>query len=104
MYPVAAIGHRHELGVRELRRFRLSRVDCIYVDLPMSHPGTADLGNALRNRGFFFGAVLPGLNGDDVLRLQFLNNVPVDPNDISVASDHGRDVLDAILRDRAENE
>ena len=78
----------------------LHRLECIYVDLPLSHPETATLGMQLRDLGFFFGAVLPGLHGDDALRLQYLNNVEISTADIQVASDHGRRVLSAVTADR----
>jgi hypothetical protein len=36
----------------------------------------------------------------DVLRMQSLHRVRVDPADISVASDHGRELLDYVLADQ----
>lgn len=89
----AVRAHLHEL--------RLQRVDCIYVDLPLTQAGAGALGARLRNLGFFFGTLIPEFGGGDVLRLQFLNNVEIVPTDIHTASDAGRRLLKAILDDQA---
>jgi hypothetical protein len=60
------------------------------------------LGPQLRKLGFFFGGVIPQLRDVDVLRLQYLNNVEISPEDIAVASDFGRALLDFILQDKSD--
>jgi len=89
----------------ELVRFRLSelclrRIDCIYLDLPLSHPATAQACASLEMLGFFFAGIIPEMFDSDVLRLQYLNNVDIDPNDISVASDFGGELLDYVLKSK----
>ncbi len=81
----------------QLHRFCEQQRECIYVDLPLVDPATAHLGDELDEMGFFFGGIFPNLRGNgDVLRLQFLNNVNVHIEDIQVASDLGRRLLDYI--------
>jgi len=87
----------------ELVRFRLHelylrRIDCIYIDLPLSHPATAQSCASLEMLGFFFAGIIPEMFDGDILRLQYLNNVEIDPNDISVASDFGEELLAYVLK------
>ena len=86
-----------ELVDRHLRDLCLHRVDCVYVDLPLSHPATRRAG--LKNLGVFFGGIIPEAHagGGDVLRLQYLNNVEVEPGDVSTASDFGQELLGLIF-------
>jgi anti-sigma regulatory factor (Ser/Thr protein kinase)/GNAT superfamily N-acetyltransferase len=99
--PGADLGELVRLRVRELC---LHRVDCIYVDLPLSHPATAQAGAGLRDLGFFFGGIIPeaysGAIGGDVLRLQYLNNIEIKPDDVYTASDFGGELLGLIFRQR----
>jgi serine/threonine-protein kinase RsbW len=84
-----------------LNQARLSHIDCIYADLPLQDRGCPRIASALRKMGFFFGGVIPLLRGGDVLRLQYLNNVRVEPEDIKTASPFGRKLLDWIFEDMA---
>jgi hypothetical protein len=71
--------------------------DCVYVDLPLSDPGTQHHGNGVRELGFTFGGVFPNrLHDCDVLRYQYLDRVTLDVSDIALASDHGRELLDYV--------
>src|SRR5215204_5733217 len=83
-----------------LRDLSLHRVDCVYVDLPLSHPATPGAASGLRDLGLFFGGIIPESHaeGGDVLRLQYLNNVEIRAGDISTASDFGEELLDLIFR------
>ncbi|MBA2713134.1 MAG: ATP-binding protein [Rubrobacteraceae bacterium] len=89
-----------ELVHRHLRDLSLHRVDCVYVDLPLSHPATPGATAGLENLGVFFGGLIPEAHagGGDVLRLQFLNNVEVQPGDVSTASDFGEELLGLIFQ------
>ncbi len=91
--------------LRELVRVRLRelcqhRVDCIYIDLPLSHPAVEEAGSGLGELGFFFGGVLPELRDGDVLRLQYLNEVEIRPEDVQTGSDFGRELADLVFRDK----
>ena len=74
-----------------------ARVDCIFIDLPLAHPWTPVMCRQLEDMGFFFSGIMPETAAGDMLRLQYLNNVPVDPGRIVVASDFGRELLDYIV-------
>ena len=89
-----------ELVHRHLRDLSLHRVDCVYVDLPLSHPATPGAAAGLEDLGVFFGGIIPEAHagGGDVLRLQYLNNVEVRPDDVSTASDFGKELLGLIFR------
>ncbi len=91
------------IGAR-LRELCLHRVDCIYADLPLSHRATPHAGTWLQKLGFFYSGVIPELRDGDVLRLEYLNNVEVEPADVRTASDFGRGLLDLISQQRAISE
>jgi serine/threonine-protein kinase RsbW len=55
----------------------------------------------LESLGFFFAGVVPEKDDRDVLRLQYLNRVTIDAQQIQVASDFGRELLDYVLRAQA---
>ena len=89
-----------ELVHDHLRDLCLHRVDCIYVDLPLSHPATPGAAAGLKSLGPFFGGIIPEAHpgGGDVLRLQYLNNVEIEASDVSTASDFGEELLGLIFR------
>jgi anti-sigma regulatory factor (Ser/Thr protein kinase) len=91
------------VGVR-LRELCLHRVDCIYVDLPLSHPAVQSAGARLDELGFFFGGIIPELRGGDVLRLQYLNEVDVRPDDVRTGSDFGQGLVNLIFRQKSTAE
>jgi serine/threonine-protein kinase RsbW len=89
-----------ELVHGHLRDLSLHRVDCVYVDLPLSHPATPGTASGLGELGLFFGGIIPEAHagGGDVLRLQYLNNVEIRAGDVSTASDFGKELLGLIFR------
>jgi anti-sigma regulatory factor (Ser/Thr protein kinase) len=92
-----------ELVYKHLRDLSLHRVDCVYVDLPLSDPVTRSSAAGLEKLGVFFGGVIPEAHpvGGDVLRLQYLNNVEIEAGDVSTASDFGEELLGLIFRQHA---
>jgi serine/threonine-protein kinase RsbW len=98
--PGADLREMVRLRMRELC---LHRIDCIYVDLPLSHPATREAGDSLEELGFFFGCIIPEARGGDVLRLQYLNNVEINPEDVHTASDFGRELLEIVLQEYETN-
>lgn len=93
--------------IEDLARFRLKelclrRIDCIYLDLPLTHPATQKFCASIEILGFFFGGVIPEMFDGDVLRLQYLNNVDIDLNSIVVVSDFGKELFDYITLVRNE--
>jgi len=87
-----------ELVRFRLRELCLQHIDCIYLDLPLSHPATQLFCAPLEMLGFFFAAVIPELSGGDVLRLQYLNNVEVGAGEIKTATTAGRELVDYVLK------
>lgn len=97
----------HEFGcdLRDLVRSHLrelcaSRIDCIYLDLPISDPATAAACPELEALGFFFSGIIPEMFRGDLLRFQYLNNVVVAAAETVLASDFGRELFDYVLRCR----
>jgi serine/threonine-protein kinase RsbW len=93
-----------ELVRVRLRELCLHRVDCIYVDLPLSNPAVQSAGARLDELGFFFGAIIPELRDGDVLRLQYLNEVDVRADDVRTGSDFGRELANVIFQQKSATE
>jgi serine/threonine-protein kinase RsbW len=90
-----------ELVRVRLRELCLHRVDCIYVDLPLSHPAAQNAGARLDELGFFFGGVIPELHDGDVMRLQYLNEVDIRPDDVRTGSDFGQGLVKLIFQEKS---
>jgi serine/threonine-protein kinase RsbW len=89
----AVAGERHHL-------FHRRGLDAVYVDLPLRTPATAQVADHLERLGVSYAGVFPNPHADgDVLRMQSLHRVRVKADDIAVASDHGRELLDYVLAD-----
>jgi hypothetical protein len=75
-------------------------LDAVYIDLPLEQPATALLADDLERLGVSYSGIFPNHHCDgDVLRMQSLHRVRVKADDIAVASDHGRELLDYVLAD-----
>jgi hypothetical protein len=89
----AVAAERHHL-------FHRKQLDAVYLDLPLENPATALLADDLERLGVSYAGVFPNNRTDgDVLRMQSLHRARVAPEDISVASDHGHELLDYVLTD-----
>lgn len=89
----AIAAERHHL-------FHRLRLAAIYLDLPLEQPATALVADDLERLGVSYAGVFPNRRTDgDVLRMQSLHRVRVKADDIAVASDHGRELLDYVLAD-----
>jgi serine/threonine-protein kinase RsbW len=74
--------------------------EALYVDLPLELAATAQVADHLEALGVSFAGIFPNSREHgDVLRLQTLNGVRVTAEDVAVASDHGRELLDYVLAD-----
>ena len=86
-------GERHHL-------FHRHCLDAVYIDLPLEKPATALVADHLERLGVSYAGVFPNSRTDgDVLRMQSLHRVRVKADDVAVASDHGRELLDYVLAD-----
>ncbi len=75
-------------------------VNVIRLELPLSDPLTAHFGRATEELGFSFAGVFPALEIGDLLCVQSLDRIDVDPAAIRTASAHGAEVLAAVLASR----
>lgn len=88
------------VGAERRHLFHRRGLDAIYVDLPLEQPATALVADDLERLGVSYAGVFPNHRTDgDVLRMQSLHRVRVKADDIAVASDHGRELLDYVLAD-----
>jgi serine/threonine-protein kinase RsbW len=80
--------------------FHRRGLDAIYLDLPLEDPATALLAEHLERLGVSYAGIFPNDRAEgDVLRMQSLHRARVDPGDVAVASDHGRELLEYVLAD-----
>lgn len=89
----AVAAERHHL-------FHRAGLDAIYLDLPLETPATALAADHLERLGVSYSGVFPNSRCDgDVLRMQSLHRARIKADDVSVASEHGRELLEYVLAD-----
>ncbi|MCK9515520.1 MAG: ATP-binding protein [Ottowia sp.] len=74
------------LVMHHTRELCQKKVDVIYLNLVMCDPAAAALAGQLADKGYLFGSIIPEFAKGDLLKLQYLNNVAVDPEKIATAS------------------
>jgi hypothetical protein len=80
--------------------FHRRHLDAIYIDLPLDSPATALVADDLERLGVSYSGIFPNSRADgDFMRMQSLHRVRVKADDVAVASDHGRELLDYVLAD-----
>jgi len=80
--------------------FHRACLDAIYLDLPLDLPATALVADHLEALGVSYSGVFPNSRCDgDVLRMQSLHRVRIKADDVSVASEHGSELLEYVLAD-----
>lgn len=88
------------IGAERHHLFHRADLDAIYIDLPLENPATALVADHLERLGVSYAGVFPNRRTDgDVLRMQSLHRVRVKADDVVVASDHGRELLEYVLGD-----
>lgn len=88
------------VGAERHHLFHRRCLDAVYVDLPLEQPATALVADHLERLGVSYAGIFPNPRTDgDVLRMQSLHRVRVKADDVAVASDHGRELLDYVLSD-----
>ncbi len=89
-----------EIGAERHHLFHRQGLDAVYIDLPLENPATALVADHLERLGVSYAGVFPNHRTDgDVLRMQSLHRVRISTDDVAVASDHGRELLDYVLAD-----
>jgi anti-sigma regulatory factor (Ser/Thr protein kinase) len=81
-----------------LRELCLKRLDCIYLDLPLTHPAIQHFCDSIEELGFFFGGLLPEVHEGDMLRLQYINNAEMEMVDVHLASAFSRELYRYVLK------
>lgn len=84
---------------QQLREFRLNKVESIYCEIPVDSPSAAVLSAQLSNIGFMLSGIIPEFRNGDYLKMQYLNNVRVDPSKIYIASELGKELLAEIMKE-----
>ncbi len=80
--------------------FHRAGLDAVYLDLPLETPATALVADHLERLGVSYAGVFPNSRTDgDVLRMQSLHRARIKADDVAVASEHGRELLDYVLND-----
>jgi serine/threonine-protein kinase RsbW len=87
-----------DLVRQQLREFCLNKVETIYLEIPVDSPCSAMLADRMTGLGFMLSGIVPELRNGDCLKLQYLNNVRVDPAKITIASELGRELLAEIVK------
>jgi len=82
-----------------LKQLCLKQFDLILIYLNMMDPGTFHLTQEFEKLGFFFSGILPGTSNGEILILQYLNNVPIDYEQIKLDSEMRNGVLNYIRRE-----
>lgn len=73
------------------------KVELIVLDLPLTDPVTSWMCSEIERMGFFFSGLMPEYLHGDALRLQYLNNVPFNPDTVDVYSDFGKELFNYIV-------
>jgi len=81
-----------------LKSLCLQRLETIYLHLPLNDKYTSVLTDQFEALGFFFSGIMPGDEGNDELILQYLNNYVIDYEQMQVASEQGRELLDYVRK------
>ncbi|MBX2976026.1 MAG: ATP-binding protein [Ignavibacteriaceae bacterium] len=89
-----------EFRLKEMLR---KKMDCIYLDLPLTNKHTPQYCVLAEQFGFFFAGIIPELYDGDVIRFQYLNNLEVDAKEICTASQFGEDLLKYVLKEGGFN-
>lgn len=84
---------------RQLRELCLKKIETIYVEIPLGIPYAAVLSRELNKVGFMLSGIVPELRDGDILKMQYLNNVYVDPSKIVIASKLASELLTEIMKD-----
>lgn len=83
----------------QLRQFCLKKIETIYLEFPMSEPYTAELMDRANEIGFMFSGIVPEFNNGDVMKMQYLNNVIIDPSQINLSGELSKEILTIIMQD-----
>ena len=75
-----------------------NRTATIYLRLRLTDPATAKYTSEFEKMGFFFAGILPRSKDKDELILQYLNNYVIDFDQLKIASDKGKEILEYVKK------
>ncbi|MBF6570592.1 MAG: GNAT family N-acetyltransferase [Candidatus Binataceae bacterium] len=75
-------------------------VKLIRLEMPLDDPLSAHFGPATEELGFSFAAIFPAAEAGDLLCVQSLDRIEINPGGIHTASEHGAEVLATVLASR----
>jgi serine/threonine-protein kinase RsbW len=98
--PVPGADLEAAVAAERQHLFHRQGLDAIYLDLPLEQPATALVADHLEALGVSYSGVFPNSHCDgDVLRMQSLHRARIKADDVAVASEHGRELLEYVLAD-----
>lgn len=101
---VSAYGNDFTMAVKSLiREIKNQKISVIFFDMPLSDEMTPHFYAMMEDLGFSFSCYIPEYAEGDVIRMQFLNNIVLDPEKISVASEFGKELLAYVFDDLKSN-
>jgi len=83
----------------QLKDFCLKKIETIYLEMPVSEPASAVLCEQFNKIGFLLSGIIPEFNNGDYLKMQYTNNVVVDPAKITLESPLAKELLHEIMKD-----
>lgn len=83
----------------QLRELCFKKIETIYLEIPVDSPCSALLVREMNKAGFLLSGIIPELRDGDVIKMQYLNNVTVDPEKIVLASGIAKELLGVIMSD-----
>lgn len=83
----------------QLKELKLRKIDTIYLSFNLIEPLSGLLIDQVNELGFLFSGIIPEFSDGDVIRMQYLNNVRIDPEKIILVGDLAKEILNVILND-----
>ncbi len=83
---------------KNLKALCLQRLETIYLYLRLDDEYTAMLTSEFEKLGFFFSGIMPSNKGNDELVLQYLNNYVINYDQLQIASEKGKELLEYIRK------
>ncbi|HQO50467.1 MAG TPA: hypothetical protein PK939_08555, partial [Bacteroidales bacterium] len=87
------------LVAQQLRELCLKKIETIYLEIPVDEAYAAVVAREMNKRGFMLSGIIPELRNGDILKMQYLNNVYVNPDKIVMASPLHKEILGVIMQD-----
>lgn len=82
-----------------LHQLCLKKYDVIYLHFPIMEAFAGKLIEQVNNKGFLFSGIIPEFSNGDIIKMQYLNNVLIKPEEITLVDDFSRQLLNLILKD-----